>query len=112
MARDVAILVGSLRKESFTRKIAKTIAGMGGDELAFRFVEIGDAAALQSGSRYRCAAGGMGASFAMRLRAGRGGAVCDARIQSLGAGRFEERHRCRLAALWQKRVCERSRRRW
>jgi chromate reductase len=41
MARDVAILVGSLRKESFTRKVAKAIAGMGGDKLAFRFVEIG-----------------------------------------------------------------------
>lgn len=41
MARDVAILVGSLRKESFTRKVAKSIAGMGGDKLAFRFVEIG-----------------------------------------------------------------------
>ena len=41
MARDVAILVGSLRKESFTRKVAKSIASMGGDKLAFRFVEIG-----------------------------------------------------------------------
>jgi chromate reductase len=41
MARDVAVLVGSLRKDSFTRKIAKAIAGMGGDRLAFRFVEIG-----------------------------------------------------------------------
>ena len=41
MALDVAILVGSLRKESFTRKLAKAIAGMGGDKIAFRFVEIG-----------------------------------------------------------------------
>lgn len=41
MALDVAILVGSLRKESFTRKVANTIAGMGADRLAFRFVEIG-----------------------------------------------------------------------
>lgn len=41
MARDVAILVGSLRKESFTRKVAKSIAAMGGEKLAFRFVEIG-----------------------------------------------------------------------
>ena len=41
MALDVAILVGSLRKESFTRKVAKTIAGMGGDRIAFRFIEIG-----------------------------------------------------------------------
>jgi chromate reductase len=41
MARDVAILVGSLRKESFTRKVANTIASMGGAKLAFRFVEIG-----------------------------------------------------------------------
>ncbi len=41
MARDVAILIGSLRKESFTRKIANAIAQLGGDKLAFRFVEIG-----------------------------------------------------------------------
>jgi chromate reductase, NAD(P)H dehydrogenase (quinone) len=41
MALDVAILVGSLRKESFTRKLAKAIAAMGGDKIAFRFVEIG-----------------------------------------------------------------------
>ena len=41
MALDVAILVGSLRKESFTRKFAKAIAGMGADKIAFRFVEIG-----------------------------------------------------------------------
>lgn len=41
MARDVAVLVGSLRKQSFTRKVANTIAGMGGAKLAFRFVEIG-----------------------------------------------------------------------
>jgi chromate reductase, NAD(P)H dehydrogenase (quinone) len=41
MARDVAVLVGSLRKESFTRKVAKSIAAMGGEKLAFRFVEIG-----------------------------------------------------------------------
>ena len=46
MARDVAIVVGSLRKESFTRKLANAIAGVAGEgvageKLAFRFVEIG-----------------------------------------------------------------------
>ena len=42
MARDVAILVGSLRKESFTRKTAKALVALAPATLKLRFVEIGD----------------------------------------------------------------------
>lgn len=38
----VAVLVGSLRKESFTRKIAKALEEVAPDNLAFRFIEIGN----------------------------------------------------------------------
>lgn len=41
-SRTVAVLVGSLRKESFTRKIARAIVEVAPPSLKFEFVEIGD----------------------------------------------------------------------
>ncbi|WP_374468838.1 NADPH-dependent FMN reductase [Phenylobacterium sp.] len=40
--RTVAVLVGSLRQDSASRKIAKAFADQAPDSLEFRFVEIGD----------------------------------------------------------------------
>ena len=40
--RDVAVLVGSLRKESYTRKIALAIAGLAPPTLRLEIVEIRD----------------------------------------------------------------------
>jgi chromate reductase len=42
MARKVAVLVGSLRKESFNRKMAKALAELAPESLALEIVEIGD----------------------------------------------------------------------
>jgi chromate reductase len=42
--RTVAVLVGSLRQASFTRKVAKALAALAPDTLTFQFVEIGDLA--------------------------------------------------------------------
>ena len=42
MVRDVVVIVGSLRKESFTRKLAKAVVAMAPSSLKFRFVEIGN----------------------------------------------------------------------
>ena len=39
---DVAVLVGSLRKESYTRKTAKALLVLAPEQLKLRFVEIGD----------------------------------------------------------------------
>jgi chromate reductase len=39
--RTVAVVVGSLRKESFTRKLAKAIAAVAPPHLTFDFVDIG-----------------------------------------------------------------------
>jgi chromate reductase, NAD(P)H dehydrogenase (quinone) len=39
--RKIAVIVGSLRKESFSRKLAKAIAAVAPDSLTFDFVEIG-----------------------------------------------------------------------
>lgn len=41
MARKIALLVGSLRKESFTRKIANAVVELAPDSLSFEHVEIG-----------------------------------------------------------------------
>jgi chromate reductase len=40
--RQVAVLVGSLRKDSFTRKVANALAGVAPSTLALTQVEIGD----------------------------------------------------------------------
>ncbi|MBS0295485.1 MAG: NAD(P)H-dependent oxidoreductase [Proteobacteria bacterium] len=40
--RDVVVLVGSLRKASFTRKIAEALRELAPETLNLRFVEIGD----------------------------------------------------------------------
>jgi chromate reductase len=42
MARTVAVLVGSLRKESLTRKIANALIGIAPEGLELKIVEIGD----------------------------------------------------------------------
>lgn len=39
---EVGILVGSLRKESLSRKLAKALTKLAPDSLKFRFIEIGD----------------------------------------------------------------------
>ena len=41
MLHTVAVIVGSLRKESFNRKIAKAIVAVSPPSLAFEFIEIG-----------------------------------------------------------------------
>lgn len=42
MVAKVAVLVGSLRKESFSRKIARALEKAAAGKLDFKFVEIGD----------------------------------------------------------------------
>lgn len=44
MPRKIAVLVGSLRKESFSRKLAHALAEFAGPTLAFEYVKIGDLA--------------------------------------------------------------------
>ena len=42
MAHKIAIIVGSLRKESINRKVALSICGLRGDNLDCSMIEIGD----------------------------------------------------------------------
>jgi chromate reductase len=39
---DIAVLVGSLRKESWNRKLAEAVIALAPENLTFRFIEIGD----------------------------------------------------------------------
>ena len=39
---DIAVIVGSLRKDSINRKVANAIVNLAPDNLSFRFVEVGD----------------------------------------------------------------------
>jgi chromate reductase len=39
---NIAIIVGSHRRDSINRKLAQAIAKLGGEKLAFHFVAIGD----------------------------------------------------------------------
>lgn len=41
MKRKIAVIIGSLRKESFNRKIAKALIKLAPDSLEFEFIEIG-----------------------------------------------------------------------
>jgi chromate reductase len=41
LQRTIAVIVGSLRRESLSRKVALAMAGLAGDRLALRIVEIG-----------------------------------------------------------------------
>ena len=43
-AKKIAVLVGSLRKESINRKLAKAVEKLAGDRLQFDYVEIADLA--------------------------------------------------------------------
>lgn len=42
MTKQIAVLVGSLREESYNRKIAESVIDLAPDSLSFEFVEIGD----------------------------------------------------------------------
>ena len=41
-AKNIAVIVGSLRKESFNRKMARALAALAPPSLALQIVEIGD----------------------------------------------------------------------
>ncbi len=41
-APDIAVLVGSLRRESINRRLAEGLERLAGDRLRFRYIEIGD----------------------------------------------------------------------
>ncbi len=51
MAKNVAVVVGSLRAASFSRRMALALAGLAKDRLALGIVEIGDLAHYNETSR-------------------------------------------------------------
>jgi len=99
--RDVAVIVGSLRKGSFNRQIANALVALAPAELALGIVEIGHLPLYNADLDENPPA--PGPSFA----AGSGSrtrAVRDARIQSIHAGSSEECPGRGDPALWEERL--------
>ena len=101
--RNVAVLVGSLRKESLNRKMANALIRLAPGRAVAQDRRDRRAAALQRGPRSRSAARRHASS---RRRSSKSDAVLFVTpgIQPLDAGRAEERHRRRIAPLRQERV--------
>ena len=91
---QIAVIVGSLRKDSFNRKLADAIAKLAPPEFTFKQVSIGDL------PLYNQDDDAQPAESVKRLKsyllACAGPAVRDAGIQPLDAGRAEKRDRSRL----------------
>ena len=83
---DVVVLVGSLRKESFTRKTAKALVALAPARLKLRFVEIGDLPHYNQDLDPE-----------------------HPPAQWVRAWRAEERDRRGFAALWQERIRQKAR---
>ncbi len=84
-AYKVAVLVGSLRKGSISRKVAHALEGLAPERLKLEIVEIGDLPHLQPGPGRECAAR-LGRIPTEDRGCGRR-AVRDAGIQPLGPRR-------------------------
>ena len=96
--RKIAVLVGSLRKESFTRKVAKTLMLLAPPTLELEIVEIGQLPLYNQDDETDDPPAGLHRVPQPHPRRRRR-AVLHARIQPLDAGRAEERDRRRLAPL-------------
>jgi chromate reductase len=84
-AADVAVLVGSLRKESFNRKMARAAIELAPPSLKLEIVEIGHLPFYNQDQEDRPAAGAVGGVPAA-AEGSRGGAVRDPGVQPIGAG--------------------------
>ena len=81
--RNVAVLVGSLRKDSFNRKMAQALAAMAPEALKLEIVEIGQLPHYNQDDEANPPAAS--AAFRQKVAARRRGAVRHARVQPLGA---------------------------
>ena len=76
--RKVAVLVGSLRRESFTRKVANALMKLAPPSLLLEIVEIGEVSLYKPGSRAQPSARLAGAAREVARRRCR--PVCDAGV--------------------------------
>ena len=106
--KDIAVLVGSLRRESFSRKTARALQALAPASLKLEIVEIGDLA-IYNEDVEAAGAPAPGPVSSARSRPPMA-ALRDAGIQPIGPGLPEERDRRRLAALWVGRLGRKARR--
>jgi NADPH-dependent FMN reductase len=96
--RNVAVLVGSLRKDSINRKVAKALVEVAPEGLKLSFVDIGQLPIYNQDGDEKPPA----EWTAFRERISAVDAVLF--VTPLGASGPEKRYRCRLPALWQERM--------
>ena len=104
---QIAVIVGSLRKDSFNRKLANALARLAPTGLRTQAAAHRRPAALQPGRRRRPARADQAAEARNRRVAGR--RVRDAGIQPLDPRRAQERDRPCLASLRPERVGRQAR---
>ncbi len=99
----IAVVVGSLRKDSFNRKLATWPSPpLAPADFTFEHLRIDDLPLYNQDDDGEPGAAGQAAEE--RDRGGARPAVRDAGVQPLDAGRAQERDRPRVAALWAERV--------
>ncbi len=108
MAKDIVVIVGSLRKESFNRKMANALRELAPASLKLEIVEIGQLPLYNQDLDRRQSAGGV-EGIPRPREEGRRRAVRHAGIQSLDPGAAQECDRCRLASLWPERLGQETR---
>ena len=101
---SVAVLIGSLRKASFTRRVAEALIKLSPGGARIRDRRDRRPAALQPGPRRRRRAARPGSNFATKIEGRDAVLFVDAGIQPFGPGGAEERARRRLAPLRQERL--------
>jgi hypothetical protein len=102
MPHLVAIVVGSLRKDSFNRKIANTFIKVAPPTLKPEIVEIAGLTFFNQDIEGNPPASWV--AFKSKIKAADASAVCHAGVQPLDAGRAQERHRRRVAPVRRERL--------
>jgi len=100
--RDVAVFVGSVRKDSINRKVAHALAELAPSRLALGVVEIADLPLIQPGRRTQSA--GLVDGVSQARQGGPGTAVRDPRTQPFDASRDQERGGRWISSLRSKRM--------
>ncbi len=91
----IALIVGSLRRDSLNRKLAGAVIKLAPPDLSFRQVQIGDLPLYNADDD--AAPSGPVLRLRNEIKVGAGPAVRHPRIQPLASRRAQERHRPRFA---------------
>jgi hypothetical protein len=106
---QIAVIVGSLRKDSFNRKLANAVVKLGPPEFVFRQLQIGDLPLYNQDDDASPAASVK--RLKSEISAAQGLLFVTPELQPFDSWRTEERHRPSLAPVRTKRLGRKARRR-